>query len=143
MGNGHHAATAPEQQMAARAQQVMPFDLHRTMHTFTKTSEGGVQTVVVVDPRDTHDLALIRDHLIEEARHFKKGDYSDPATIHGMDMPGVKALAAGAALVNVVYAEVPHGARITYTSTDPALVAALHAWFDRQTGDHSMPGMGG
>lgn len=30
-----------------------------------------------------------------------------------------------------------------YSSTEPALVDALHAWFDRQNTDHAMPGMGG
>lgn len=34
-------------------------------------------------------------------------------------------------------------ARITYTSAEPPLVDALHAWFDRLASDHIMPGMGG
>jgi len=29
------------------------------------------------------------------------------------------------------------------TSTETGLVTALHAWFDRQSTDHAMPGMGG
>lgn len=141
-GRGHQAAGS-DTAMAARARQVMPFDLNRTKHTFTKTADGGTEVVVVKQAGDTRDLALIRSHLRTVAAEFRKGDYSDPARIHGMDMPGVKELEAGASRVNVDYADIPDGGRIRYSSTDPALVSALHAWFDRQISDHSMPGMGG
>ena len=70
-------------------------------------------------------------------------DFSDPTKIHGMEMPGVRELEAGAGRVDVRYQELSTGAEITYSSTEPNLVDALHAWFDRQTSDHSMPGMGG
>lgn len=134
------SATDP---MTAQAGQVMPFDLARTTHTFTKTDTGGVEKVVVKDPSDTRNRALIRSHLAKEASLFRTGNYSDPAKIHGMDMPGLKELEAGAARVNVTYADLPDGAQITYASTEPALISALHSWFDRQVADHGMPGMGG
>lgn len=129
--------------MTNRAAQVMPFDLSRTTHTFTKTDVGGVEKVVVNDPTDTHDLSLIRSHLAKEATRFRSGDYSDPAKIHGMDMPGLKELEAGVSRVNVTYTDLPDGAQITYSSDEPALVSAIHSWFDRQVADHAMPGMGG
>ncbi len=53
-----------------------------------------------------------------------------------MDMPGLKELSEGYSRVDVAYAELPDGGRITYTSSEPALVSALHAWFDRQLVDH-------
>jgi hypothetical protein len=59
-----------------------------------------------------------------------------------MDMPGVDELEQGAARVQVAFAEIPGGAQITYAATEPALISALHAWFDRQANDHSAPGMG-
>jgi hypothetical protein len=139
----HTATTTVDASMAARAQQVMPFDLGRTTHTFTQTPQGGVEKVVVNEPSDTHDRDLIRSHLQTEAENFRQGNYSDPAKIHGMDMPGVNELEQGAARVKVVYAQTSGGAQITYTSTEATLIAALHAWFDRQASDHSMPGMGG
>lgn len=61
---------------------------------------------------------------------FRRGDYADPAMIHGMDMPGLKEFEAGATQVSVVFADVVGGAQITYSSTDSALASALHAWFD-------------
>jgi len=54
----------------ARAEQVMPFNLNRTTHTFTKTDVGGVEKVVVNDPTDARNLALIRSHLANEAALF-------------------------------------------------------------------------
>lgn len=136
----HNASEAP---MTARAQDVMPFDLAATNHTFTKTDNGGVEKVVVNDPSDSRNLTLIRSHLTKEAALFRTGNYSDPARIHGMDMPGLKELEASAARVKVTYAELPDGAQITYSSDEPALVSAIHSWFDRQVADHGMPGMGG
>ncbi len=129
--------------MDGRAAQVMPFDLNATRHTFTKTDQGGVEQVVAIDPADTRNIELIRSHLQYEAAEFTKGNFSDPAKIHGMDMPGLQELEAGAARVDVRYESLPGGGRIAYASNDPVLVDALHAWFDRQTSDHGMPGMGG
>ena len=143
VASGGSSARDADVAMRTRAAQVMPFDLNRTTHTFTKTDNGGVEQVVVKDPGDASNLALIRSHLAEEAELFRTGNYSDPAKIHGMDMPGLKDLEAGAKRVSVVYADLPNGAQITYSSTEPALVSALHSWFDRQVTDHSMPGMGG
>ena len=143
LGRDHHTGSMTDQQMAARAQQVMPFDLNRTTHTFTKKASGGVQVVVVKDPADTRDLALIRAHLRDEAEQFRAGNYSDPAKIHGMDMPGVKELEQGASRIHVEYGDAPNGGQVTYSTSEPALIDALHAWFDRQRSDHSMPGMGG
>lgn len=146
---GGHLMSAHEHHMTAdaamtgRAQQVMPFDLSRTVHTFIKTATGGVEKVVVIDASDTRDLTLIRQHLAKEAALFRSGNYADPAAIHGMNMPGLAALEAGAARVSVSYTDLAGGAQITYASTEPGLVSALHAWFDRQVSDHSMPGMGG
>ena len=78
----------------------------------------------------------------EQADQFAGGNYSDPSTIHGAAMPGLRELQAGADRVQVHYEEVPSGARITYSSSDRVMVAALHAWFDAQNSDHAMPGMG-
>lgn len=137
----HHQSS--DAAMADRARQVMPFDLNRTTHTFTQTPQGGVEKVVVNEPSDTRDRDLIRSHLRIEAANFRHGNYSDPARIHGMDMPGVNELQQGAARVKVVYEQIADGAQLTYTSTEPTLISALHAWFDRQASDHSAPGMGG
>ena len=122
--------------VASVGAEVMPFELDATTHRFTKTPDGGVQSVTADDPSDATQIQLIREHLQMERDGFSRGDYDDPARIHGMDMPGVAELSDGYEDVNVIYSELPAGAELTYTTTEPQLVAAIHAWFDRQVADH-------
>ena len=119
-----------------RAAEIMPFDLDKTRHTFDTLPTGGSQTVAAIDPDDAEQVALIREHLLAEAESFRRGDYSDPAEIHGMDMPGLDQLRAGHREIRVGYTDIDDGAQMVYTTSDDRLVEALHAWFDRQTMDH-------
>ncbi|MGD8367437.1 MAG: hypothetical protein PVG78_07345 [Desulfobacterales bacterium] len=115
---------------------VMPFEMSKTMHIFKMTESGGVQKVVTRDPGATDQIPLIRQHLQHEAERFQKGDYSDPAKLHGAGMPGLRELQAGAAGVKVSYADLPSGAEITFETTDPRLLTALHRWFGAQLSEH-------
>jgi hypothetical protein len=131
-------------EVARRGADVMPFDLKATTHIFTKTERGGVQRVVAKDVSNAVQTRLVREHLREIQQQFKKGDFSGPAHIHGVDMPGLaelKAAAPGAVSVNI--ADVPGGAELTYTTRDAGLVAALHRWFDAQLTDHGADAMRG
>jgi hypothetical protein len=130
-------------EVAARGATVMPFDLEQTTHIFDDLPDGGLQQVVADDPQDTAQIAPIRAHLQEEAAKFQRGDFGDPAAIHGDAMPGLAALRQGYAQIEVVYAELPDGAQIRYTTSDPAMVAALHAWFAAQLSDHGGHATGG
>ena len=123
-------------EVAERGAEVMPFDLEATTHTFTKTDHGGIQIVVADDPDDDEQIELIRGHLLEEREHFSRGDYTDPATIHGHDMDGVAELRDGYEDVTVSYTERADGAQLKYESDRADLVDAIHAWFDRQVMDH-------
>lgn len=134
---GTSTSPSDTDQIDARAAEVMPFDLEKTSHTFTKTDTGGTQIVVALDPADTEQVALIRRHLTVEAERFRRGDYSDPAEIHGMDMPGLDTLTRRFAEIDVTLDEVADGAQVSYEADDGELVEAIHAWFDRQTMDHS------
>ena len=117
------------------SEQVMPFSMDATMHRFLPTAAGGVQTVLVHDG-DPKQIRLVRLHLRKEADAFGHGDFTDPASIHGGAMPGLQAMHAGAKRIRVHYADVRNGAAITYATGDPALVAAIHAWFHAQVTDH-------
>ena len=118
-------------------QTVMPFDLGATLHIFEMTETGGVQEVVADDPADNAQVSLIRQHLQHEATRFRAGDFSDPTSLHGGDMPGVGDLAQGAGRITIKYAEVPSGAQITFTTSDLMLLTALHRWFGAQLSDHA------
>jgi hypothetical protein len=134
--NEQQAMAGRQAEIAARGRQVMPFDLERTTHRFTKSATGGVQTVTADDPADAQQVKLIREHLTQEASGFSRGDYGDPASIHGTDMPGLRELEQGHSRIDIRFADLPAGARLTYTTSDPSMVKALHAWFDAQLSDH-------
>lgn len=119
----------------ARGATVMGFDQTLTTHRFDGRADGGVETVVATD---ASQVALVRRHLADEQPKFASGDFSDPIAIHGPGMPGVDVLAdAGRrGTLTVTYDDVPDGGRLTYRSADPAVVDALHRWFDAQLADH-------
>lgn len=125
-----------QEEVAARGATVMPFDLEKTVHVFEKFDDGGLQKVVVKDPSNKEQISLIQAHLKEESERFRRGDFSDPAKIHGRDMSGLAALSSGSLKVEVVYTPLPDGAEIRYTTKDPALLMAIHHWFDAQLSDH-------
>jgi hypothetical protein len=114
----------------------MPFDLERTTHIFEPREDGGLQTVTADDPADAEQVRLIQQHLQAEAARFQRGDFADPASIHGASMPGLAELQAGAGRIQVVYAALPNGGQIRYTTADAGLISALHAWFAAQLADH-------
>ena len=115
---------------------VMPFDLAKTTHIFRMTESGGTQRVVVKDATAKDQVALIQQHLQHEAEAFQRGDYADPALLHGADMPGLSALQAGAAQIKVSFAALPDGAEITFETTDLHLLTAIHKWFGAQLSEH-------
>ncbi|MEU7864350.1 hypothetical protein [Nonomuraea sp. NPDC049141] len=134
--NGQPALADRQAEIAAKGQQVMPFDLERTTHRFTKSATGGLQTVTADDPADAQQVKLIHEHLTKEAANFRQGDFGDPASIHGGDMPGLRDLEQGHSRIDIRYAPTSTGAQITYTTSDASLIKALHAWFDAQVSDH-------
>ena len=128
----------------ARSADVMPFDLSATTHVFTKTSTGGVQRVVAKDAGNKQQIELIRTHLKDIADEFSRGNYSRPAHVHGIAMPGLNELQASpAGDLKTVYRDITLGAEIRYSSESPKTIAAVHAWFNAQLADHGREAMSG
>jgi len=123
--------------VAERGAGVMPFSLDATTHVFDASAQGGTQRVVAKDADDSDEIRLIREHLREEADAFSRGDFADPAAIHGDDMPGLDTLRAGYDDIDVRYRDLPDGAEIAYRTNDRDLAAAVRAWFDAQLRDHA------
>ena len=115
---------------------VMPFDVSKTVHIFKMTESGGVERVVAKDSRAADQIALIQQHLRHEAASFQRGDYSDPAMLHGAAMPGLKELQGGASRIKVSFTLLPAGAEITFETADLHLLTALHRWFGAQLSEH-------
>lgn len=125
-----------QEDVARKGATVMPFDLMRTTHFFDDTKSGGLETITAHDPSDKRQVALIRSHLAAESQRFGKGDFSDPAAIHGRDMPGLAELARAGGKLQVRYEDLPAGARLSFASRDESVIAAVHAWFAAQRSDH-------
>ena len=115
---------------------VMPFDVAKTMHIFKMTESGGVERVIVKDKTYADQVVLIQQHLRKEADRFQHGDYSDPATLHGASMPGLRDLQLGARRVKVSYSDLSDGAEITFKTSDLHLLTAIHRWFGAQLSEH-------
>jgi hypothetical protein len=131
-------------EVARRGAMVMPFDLEKTQHIFTKTATGGLQQVIAKSPADAEQIKLIRAHLSKIAHEFAKGDFSDPEKIHGKDMPGLEELrSAKPGQILIQYQVLDTGAQIAYSTNEPRLVAAIHKWFDAQLSDHARHAVAG
>jgi len=132
------ASKARRDEIARRGAEVMPFSLEQTTHIFTKTEKGGLQQVIIKEIPNTEQVKLIQVHLSKISREFAQGDFSDPAKIHGEDMPGLAELRkAKPGEIKIEYKELRNGAQINYATDDPALIEAVHQWFDAQLSDHA------
>lgn len=118
-----------------KSMQVMPFSMDATKHVFTPTTNGGSQTVLVING-DVKQIPLVRTHLEKEAAAFAHGNFADPAAIHGTDMPGIKTLSKSRGRMTVHYEDVANGAKIVFESRDATVIDSLHRWFAAQVSDH-------
>jgi len=129
-------AETKQEQVHHMSHHVMPFEMSKTIHIFRMTESGGVQKVLAREPGEAHQIMLIRQHLRDEAKKFGQGDYSDPAKLHGADMPGLAELRANPSKVQVSYAELPAGAQLKFETRDLNLLTAIHRWFGAQLSEH-------
>ncbi len=134
----HSAAPAEtsQERVHRMSHHVMPFEMSKTIHVFRMTEHGGVQQVLARNPDEKDQIELIRQHLRHEAKRFERGDYADPAKLHGADMPGLAELRANPSKVRVSYAELPAGAQITFETEDLGMLTAIHRWFGAQLSEH-------
>ncbi|WER50289.1 aspartate carbamoyltransferase [Cupriavidus sp. WKF15] len=139
------ADTQRQAEVAKLGADVMPFSLRATTHVFTKTRDGGTQRVVAKDDAsDVTQVRLVREHLQLIQKQFQAGDFSGPSYIHGNEMPGLAQLkAAKPGQISITYMDVARGGELSFRTTEPSLVSALHAWFDTQVSDHGADAMEG
>ena len=125
-----------QEHVHAMSHDVMPFDMSKTLHIFKMTDQGGVESVIARSPDAANQVSMIREHLQHEAAKFRKGNYGDPAALHGSVMPGLSELQKGASDIKVTYADLPNGGAITFQSRNIRLLTAIHRWFGAQLSEH-------
>jgi hypothetical protein len=126
----------PQEHVHNMSHGVMPFDMSKAAHIFAMTEQGGVQKVVTRNSSDADQVAMIQQHLKHEADAFQKGDFGDPAHLHGSKMPGLSDLQANAAQIRIVYSDLPNGAQIAFEAKDIHTITAIHRWFGAQLSEH-------
>ena len=129
-------AQTPQARVHEMSHSVMPFDMSKTIHIFKMTESGGIERVLARGPGQTSQVALIRQHLKREAEKFQRGDCSDPANLHGANMPGLNELEANASHIKISYCELPAGAQISFKTDGLQLLTAIHRWFGAQLSEH-------
>jgi hypothetical protein len=130
------AQTTQQEHVHQMSHHVMPFDISKTLHIFKMTEQGGVLRVVTKEAGSSGQVSLIQQHLQHEAEQFQKGNYSDPAMLHGANMPGLKELQEGASRIKVSYSALPNGGEIVFETKDIHLLTAIHRWFGAQLSEH-------
>jgi hypothetical protein len=130
-------AQSPQEHVHMHGGDVMPFDLAKTVHIFRMTTDGGVQKVVLRgESKDAQQVQMIQHHLMMEAAQFRKGDFTDPARLHGPSMPGLHEMQQRASRMQVVYKALPDGAEIRFKARDIETITAIHRWFGAQLSEH-------
>jgi hypothetical protein len=130
------AKTTQQEHVHQMSHTVMPFDMSLTVHIFKMTEQGGIERVITREANAGNQIALIQQHLQYEALKFQKGNYSDPAMLHGENMPGLRELQEGASHIKVSYTALQNGAEITFETTNLHLLTAIHRWFGAQLSEH-------
>jgi len=130
------SADTTQQHVHDTAHAVMPFDMSKTTHVFKMTPRGGIQSVLVKDISDKSQVAMIQAHLRHEFDKFSRGDYADPAQLHGSGMPGLADMQANAKRIKVSYEVLPNGAMLTFDTANLEALTAIHRWFGAQLSEH-------
>ena len=138
----HHDPAAGDSAFAdlqRRGAQVMGVDQYRSAHRFDALPDGGrieLQSLT----GDTADVARIRRHFRDIQEAFIAGDFSGPFEVHAGTVPGTDLMASREDRIRYTRRDLPRGAELRLTTTDPEVVRAIHEFLAFQRGDHRAAG---
>jgi hypothetical protein len=142
--HGHHAghvsaADSAFNEVQARGRAAMGVDQYTSTHRFDSLDDGGrIELQRAAD--DAEGTAVIRAHLQDIVRAFTAGDFSIPGFVHDRVVPGTDVMAARRAGIRYEYRPLPRGGEVRITTSDPAALAAIHAFLAFQREDHRAGG---
>jgi hypothetical protein len=128
-------------QMQQRGHMAMGVDQYTSQHKFDITSTGGRIELQRADD-DSLDIAQIRAHMRLIQHAFAAGDFSTPAFVHNKQMPGTDVMARKSALIAYTYADLPRGAEVRITTSDPEALKAIADFLNAQRMEHHAMGSG-
>ena len=125
--------------MQQRGGMAMGVDQYSSTHRFDASPDGG-RIELQRDVDDTLGVEQIRTHMKMLKHSFEAGDFSTPEFVHMKTMPGTTVMAERRATITYAYHELPRGAELRMTSSDPAAVAAIHEFMAAQRNEHHAMG---
>jgi hypothetical protein len=144
--SGHHP-TKPDSRDSAfaelqeRGKRAMGVDQYTSRHLFDALPDGGrIELLRSID--DSAGVTRIRSHIRDIARAFAAGDFSTPAFVHMLSVPGTKAMAAKRDVIVYEPRDLPRGAELRIRTKDAEALRAIHEFMRFQRGDHRSGGKG-
>jgi hypothetical protein len=135
---GKHAANSTD------AHQSLPYAVDQALEGFAKTADGGIMQIIAKSADDAQQITRMQQYLRQTAEEYKKGDFSYTERFHGTNMPGLAQMkAAKAGEIKYQYKALNNGGQIVFSTEDPQLLNALHAWIDAQIKEHGSAGLSG
>lgn len=135
---GKHASNS------ADAHQLLPYSVERALEGFAKTANGGIMQIIAKSADDAQQIKPMQQYLRQTAEEYGKGDFSSTERFHGAHMPGLAQMkAAKAGAIKYQYKALNNGGQIVFSTEDPQLLNALHAWIDQQIKEHGSAGLSG
>jgi hypothetical protein len=143
-GGAGPSKSRPDGDFAAlqeRGKMAMGVDQYKSAHQFDVLPNGGR---IALEMRDFDSLAVaqIRAHLKLIQHAFQAGDFSTPEFVHMRAMPGTDVMSRRRSLIDYTYADLPRGAEVRITTTDPESLAAIQKFMEAQRVDHKAAGHG-
>lgn len=139
---GHHQHGTGDSAFSAlqeRGGRIMRVDQYQSVHRFDALPDGGrieLQSLA----GDSADVAQIRRHFGEIHALFVAGDFSTPMAVHATAVPGTGVMAERRSRIRYTLRDLPNGAELRLTTTDPEVVRAIHEFLAFQRGEHRAPG---
>lgn len=125
--------------MQSRGQVAMGVDQYSSSHVFESLPDGG-RIELQRDTIDAPGTAAIREHMRDIAARFAAGDFAIPGFVHAQAVPGTDVMRARRERIRYFPDTLPRGGMVRILTTDPAAVAAVHAFLEFQRTEHRAPG---
>lgn len=134
------AAAIAFEALQVRGEGAMGVDQYIAVHQFDALDDGG-RIELQHGEDDPEAIATIRAHLKEIAASFAAGDFSVPALVHDMPVPGTDVMAARREQIRYEFKELPRGGGVRIFTEDAEAREAIRAFMAFQRMDHRADGM--
>lgn len=121
--------------MQSRGEKAMGANQYTSAHQFEDLENGG-RIALEAAAGDTGAIPRIRAHFREIARAFGAGDFTTPGFVHAGDAPGANTMSARRAVIGYSMRELPRGAELRITTSDPTALRAVHEFLAFQRAEH-------